>query len=370
MNAAHYVLLAAILLPFQAPTAEQQTNQRQYTYAWQFTEGSDMEPRGGNTSGPEITLADGESAAWRTLVTSEATAKEKDRLAILAMAGAYRASFDFIEVMGFAADYSPTRPYQSWGTEYIYVVADDPDFISLQHILVMTVIRDDGTESDPVVVKHWRQDWRYEDRDLHVYAGHQTWSRQKPTRQAARGAWSQAVFQVDDSPRYEALGRWEHHATHSVWQSELTWRPLPRREFSVRDDYHVLEGTNRVTITARGWIHEEDNLKLVLGEDRTPADIPYLTREAGLNRYELIEGYDFSAGDRYWEETSAFWGLVRDAWRRVYEERSDFGVRKAVQGKPLFMAMFGLADAYRGDLTDRVDAARASIDEVLGTYVH
>ena len=145
MNAAHYVLLAAILLPLQAPAAEQQTNQRQYTYAWQFTEGSDMEPRGGNTSGPEITLADGESAAWRTLVTSEATAKEKDRLAILAMAGAYRASFDFIEVMGFAADYSPTRPYQSWGTEYIYVVADDPDFISLQHILVMTVIRDDGT---------------------------------------------------------------------------------------------------------------------------------------------------------------------------------------------------------------------------------
>ena len=130
--------------------------------------------------------------------------------------------------------------------------------------MVMFVADREGKVQGPFVQKHWRQDWRYEDTDLHVFIGRNRWVRQERTADEVRGRWSQAVFQVDDSPRYEALGEWEHYGSYSAWTSDRTARPLPRRETSVRDDYQILEGVNRHTLTPTGWVQEEENLKLVL----------------------------------------------------------------------------------------------------------
>ncbi|MDZ7686115.1 MAG: DUF6607 family protein [Gammaproteobacteria bacterium] len=121
-------------------------------------------------------------------------------------------------------------------------------------------------------------------------------------------------------------------------------RPLPRREFSVRDDYDVLVGTNRHTITPTGWVHEEDNLKIALGRiGEYRADDPVLAREVGVNRYERIAGHDFSAGDEYWNRTGPFWADVREAWREIYTEHERFAVKSKVDGVRLFEAMFGYA---------------------------
>ena len=62
------------------------------------------------------------------------SAFERDRLAILAMAGEYRV-LDFIETIGFEDGYVPKAPYQSY-TEHIFVVEDRGSFISLHHIPV------------------------------------------------------------------------------------------------------------------------------------------------------------------------------------------------------------------------------------------
>lgn len=344
---------------------------RQYTFSWMFQEDAAMRPRGGTTRGADVKLASEPSDAYRRLVEAgaEVSALERDRRAILAMAGAYRTSFDFIETMGFTTGYVPARPYQSWGTEYVYVVVNEPEFVSLQHILVMTMVDAAGSESDPIVVKHWRQDWRYQDRDLHVYAGHDTWTRRTLAPDQVRGRWSQAVFQVDDSPRYQAVGRWEHHAAHSTWTSGNTWRPLPRREFSVRNDYHVLSGSNRVTVTRLGWVHEEDNLKVVLDARGDPLrDTPYLAREAGLNRYEHIVGHDFSAGDAYWHATAAFWAEVRDAWSALLDGHDTLTLKDEVDGRRLFQVMFELADRFAGDDFDRAGARRA-VSQALARFV-
>ncbi|HEX7036316.1 MAG TPA: DUF6607 family protein [Pseudomonadales bacterium] len=344
--------------------------ERRYTFSWPFVEGSAMAPRGGTTEGPDVTLADGPSDAWQRLREPGLSDFERDRRAILAMAGTYRTSFDFIETIGFTDDYRPPRPYQSWATEWVFPIADRPRFISLQHILVMHFRQDDGTLSPPMVVKHWRQDWRYEDRDIHRYAGHGVWQRHELPAEQVRGAWSQAVFQVDDSPRYQTVGRWSHYPSHSTWTSDETRRPLPRRESSVRDDYHALVGVNRVTITPHGWIHEEDNLKAVLDPAGRPdPELPYLAREAGLNRYRLIVGYDFSAGEDYWRRTAPFWAEVRAAWGRVLAERDRFRLRPDAGGEPLFQAMFELAD--RAGAADAADAAAAQreIETVLERYL-
>lgn len=346
--------------------ASKNDSRRQYTYAWMFGEDDTMRPRGGTSKGPEVTLDSVPSSAFVGLQQAGLTAKERDRRAILAMAGDYRTSFDFIETVGFTPGYEPQRPYQSWGTERVYTVVEESDYISLQHIIVMHFLDDEGSLSDPMVVKHWRQDWRYEDREVHEFSGRQRWEKRRLPRGDARGAWTQTVYQVDDSPRYEAVGRWMHSAGVSVWESSPMRRPLPRREFSVRDDYQALYGSHRITIYPGGWTQEEDALKLVLDEQNQPvAEGPYLAREAGLSRYERIKDYDFSAGDEYWNKTRVFWAQVRAYWDSVFATQKAFGLEKSIDGVPMFMALFTLAESADMSPAEQRDLVRDAINPYL-----
>ncbi len=339
---------------------------RQYTFAWPYLPDGEMAPRGGSTQGEKVQLDESAGQAWLALREPGLPAKERDRRAILAMAGPYRASFDFIETVGFNEGYRPGPPYQSWGTEFVYVVADEPNFISLQHIMVLRVSHADGEPAEPVVVKHWRQDWHYQSRDMHVFVGHREWVRRTLSRGESRGKWLQSVYQVDDSPRYAALGSWEHSTNFSSWTSNETWRPLPRREFSVRDDYEVLIGTNRHTITPTGWVQEEHNLKTAL--DETGSITQVLARENGLARYERIVDFDWRPGDDYWQRTGPFWAVVREIWRDYAANNKQFKVAKIANGMPLVFAMFGLADTLTGSTFD-ASTARVEIEKTIAPYV-
>ncbi len=342
---------------------------KRYTFSYLFTDDSDLKPRGGTTKGKPVQLDSQPGEAWRRLQEEGISKQERDRRAILAMAGTYRASFDFIEVAGFTADYEPARPYQSWGTEQVHVVVDEPDYVSLQHIMVL-FFEADGQTMGPMVIKHWRQDWAFEARDMTVYRGHNTWEQRRAPRKEAKGAWLQSVYQVDDSPRYQALGRWTHNASQSTWLSGETRRPLPRREFSVRKDYHVLSGTNRHTITRGGWIQEENNLKVVLLEDGTPNPAnPHVARELGVNRYDRIVGHDFSAGVEYWEVTAPFWADVRAAWTTLLADRKTLSIAKEVDGQALLMVMLGYAGQIKAGEYD-AEVGQEFIDSTIARYLN
>ena len=211
-----------------------------------------------------------------------------------------------------------------------------------------------------------RQDWQYQDTAVHAFQGNGVFERQGLDATATVGTWTQTVYQVDDSPRYEAIGRWTHAQGVSFWQSDDRRRPLPRREFSVREDYQTLFGSHRITITPHGWTQEEDALKLVLDERNNPrSEQPFLAREAGLSRYDRIVGYDFSAGDDYWRNTGPFWSRVRAYWTTLYRNESAFYFVKSVEGVPLFMALFDMADGS----FDTVEQAHAAIQDTLSRYV-
>ena len=360
------MLVASSAKGYDGIAGSDQTPPRQYTFSWMFTEAGTMKPRGGTTSGPEVQLDTRTSEAFARLQAADLDDRERDRRAILAMAGDYRTSFDFIETVGFTEGYQPRAPYQSWGTERVYVVTNEPEFVSLQHIIVMHFVDDDGFESDAMVVKHWRQDWQYEDAEVHAFQGRGAFVRRALDPASRKGAWTQTVYQVDDSPRYEAVGRWTHASGVSYWQSDDRRRPLPRREFSVRDDYQALYGSHRITITPAGWTQEEDALKLVLDESNRPSrSQPYLAREAGLSRYDRVLDYDFSAGDDYWKETGVFWSRVRHYWDALYKAESEFSFVKSVEGMPMFMALFGMA-GKEFESQANMDEAIAAL---LATYV-
>jgi hypothetical protein len=332
-----------------------------YVFAWPFLDSlkaTGMQPRGGTTRGQAVTLDIVASDAWNRLRAPGLSQKERDRAAILAMAGDYRASFDFLETVVFPAPGDsapgrtaarPARPYRSWGTERIYVVADSTDFVSLQHVMVMFFQGegedDSGKVQGPMVMKHWRQDWRYEPAFVSEFRGHGTWLRRDLEAAERKGAWSQSVYHVDDSPRYASVGRWNHNASFSVWTGAATRRPLPRREHTVRKDYHAIEGVNRHVVLPTGWVHEQDNLKLVLDSAGHPdSKAPYRAREAGVDRYDRVKGFDFSAGDAYWSKTGEFWRGVRERWDRILSSREPVRVAEDCEGEPAFFAFFGMAE--------------------------
>ena len=332
----------------------------QFTFAWPLDEHA-LKPRGATTRGTVVALDTTPSDSWKRLREPGLSDYERDRRAILAMAGPYRVTFDFLEVVRFDPSLKPDAPYQSWGTEYVFVSEDRKDFIALQHILVQRVRMEDGTVSEPIVVRHWRQEWRYQPDSIVVYQGANTWSRRALPEEQRRGAWAQSVFQVDDSPRYAAVGRWQHNDGGSTWIGDETWRPLPRREFSVRKDYQVLVGTNRHTITPLGWAQEENNLKLVLAGKRA------IAREYGVARYERIRDFDFEPARRYFDATEPFWAEVRAAWRELAERAGRFTLRAQPDQGNLFIPFF----EYAGKLEDgaafnREEArsfARKTLDE-------
>ena len=340
---------AAVLLAVATPGVAQQPSTPEpagsprYTFTWPI-DAPQLKPRGGTTRGAPITLDRDPSAEWLALQERGLSSTERDRRAILAMAGTYRVTFDFLEVAAYGGPDKAIAPYQSWATEKVYVDQDRPGFISLVHILEMRMLDKDGAVSEPMVTKHWRQDWIYEPMQIVEYKGRDRWQRRSLADAERRGAWLQSVYQVDESPRYASVGRWQHSASFSTWLSADTWRPLPRREWSVRDDYQVLVGTNRHTVGPNGWLQEENNLKAVLDERREPdAAKPYVGREYGVARYERIRGADFAAADRYYARTRGFWDRVRDTWSSAFTQQGTVTLRGPVDKLGLFMPLFARA---------------------------
>lgn len=345
-------LLCAAAAVAQTPPAKPASGR--YTFSWPL-EGAALKPRGGTTKGPPVTLDLGASDAWEKLREPGASDLERDRNAIRAMAGTYRVSFDFLEIVPFTLQEKPNAPYQSWGTEKVYVDADDGDTISLVHILEMRILQQDGSVSEPMVTKHWRQDWVYQPKTIVEYRGREQWKRRKLSAAESKGTWSQTVYQVDESPRYSSVGRWQHSDSFSTWLSGDTWRPLPRREWSVRDDYQVLVGTNRHTIALNGWVQEENNLKTVL--DAEGAVTAYRAREYGVARYERIRDADFAAADAYYAKTQKFWDQVQAEWSAVFEKQGGVVLKGPVDKLGLFRPLFARADEIeeKGDYSPGQD---------------
>ena len=358
-------LLAALTLATSSLPAQDESNHDPYVFAWPFVEG-EMSARGGTTEGPPVETVRETTAAFERLRADGISKRERDRRAILAMAGTHRVSFDFLEIVGYAPGFEPAKPYRSWGTEHVYVVEDNEERISLQHILIMTIVGEDGEEIGPFVTKHWRQDWVYKDQAVHTFRGFGTWAREHRNESERAGQWSQTVWQVDDSPRYAAWGEWRHTPERSWWTSEKTWRPLPRREFSIRDDYDVLVGTNTHIVLPTGWVQEEHNVKAVLAE---PGEIKSrLAREIGIARYARIRDFDTRPGDSYWQNTSEFWAEVRAYWQRAMAEDERIRLKSEVDGEKLFQPLFKRAAAIDEGEEFRAEENRAFIAETINGF--
>lgn len=258
--------------------------------------------------------------------------KAQDRNAIKKMCGCFEVEFNFAETFKYSSDstYVPSNNYKTGGLEWAQLVDDEKNKISIQHILLV------GPESSPYVMKHWKQDWIFENQEFYKYNGNNSWNYKTKSKGKVKNQWTQKVYQVDDSPRYEGSATWVHVDGKSYWEN-ISDAPLPRREYSKRSDYNITVRGNRQEITNDGWIHDQDNSKIIRSVDKN--DI-LIAKEKGFNYYKRVDDSRCKAAADWWTQNYSKWKTVRDKWNEIYSRKTDLKLHSLVDSKPLYSYLF------------------------------
>jgi hypothetical protein len=258
----------------------------------------------------------------------------------------------------YAETFSPDEEYKfhkreglNGGTELTFPVEVSDNKIVMQHLLVI---------SEGMIVKHWREDWTYENPEIWKFKGNNVWEKERLPESEVKGKWTQSVWEVSDAPRYQGAAEWVTLDGKTFWQN-TTDAPLPRREYSIRNDYNILKRTNRLVLNDKGYVHEQDNEKIIRkgGVDKL------LVEEKGKNTYVRVDDKDCDAGRAYWEKTKPYWTKVRQAWEQYLAGHNTVTLKSSVDDKVLHEHLFALAKEYSsGKLNDKnVEASVKSILE-------
>ena len=255
--------------------------------------------------------------------------KKQDIEAIKEMCGCFEIDFKFSETFQYSNDsnYSKSKNYNAKALEYAKLIKDEKGHISIQHLLVM----------GDYIIKHWRQDWIFQNKDLLKYDGNNNWKYISKTKKDVKGQWTQKVFQVDDSPRYEGSATWVHADGKSYWENS-SYAPLPRREYTKRNDYNIMIRGNRHEITKDGWVHDQDNFKVVKDSESDSEVI--IASEKGINTYTRVDESNCKEAIKWWDENNEKWLLVLEKWNSIYSKKDDISLRQSVENKPLFSFLF------------------------------
>ena len=277
--------------------------------------------------------------------------KQQDIKSIKAMCGCYEVKFNFIETFSYATDsikYKPSKTKHDSGLEWVELVTDLPNKIVLQHLLITG-------QTEESIVKHWRQDWLYENTNLYLFNKDQAWTFKKLAPKDVKGQWTQKVYQVDDSPRYEGTASWVHVDGTDYWKN-TTDAPLPRREHTAREDYNVLKRRNIHEITKFGWQHEQDNDKII--RDLNGNDV-LLAKEKGMDLYTKVDDTKCKLAQDFWKKNYAVWQKVRNKWEIIFDKNQSLALQKTVDKKPLFMKLFAL----------KPDATQQDVDAIIDSFI-
>jgi len=285
--------------------------------------------------------------------------KDLDRNAILSMEGCYQVDFKFAETFSPIKDYEyhNDRKYEQ-ATEWVKVIENTENKIVLQHLLIV---------NDTMIIKHWRQDWLYENTSFLVYDKKvdkkEMWKNITIPLEKVKGTWTQKVFQVDDSPRYEGYGTWIHVDGRSFWESKAD-APLPRREHTKRDDYNVTGRFSHIEIFNDGWVLDQDNDKIIREDGK--ADV-LLAQEKGIERFTK-ENFNCETAVKYWEENQAFWKVVREVWTEKLAKGSiELEVFK--KGNVIYMRFFELAEQVKGNEKMDTKKVRSAIETIIDEHI-
>ena len=277
--------------------------------------------------------------------------KEMDKNAIRSMCGCFDVGFHFAETFSYSEDtnYMPSKIKHAGALEFAQLVEETEDKVVIQHLLIV------GSEESPYIIKHWRQDWIYENNDFYMFNHDNKWTYKNINDNNVKGQWTQKVYQVDDSPRYEGTASWVHVDGKHYWEN-TTDAPLPRREYTKRSDYNVTIRTNRHEIVDKGWVHDQDNKKII--RETGKEDI-ILAEEKGINNYNRVDESKCKAAAEWWQGNKDFWKQVRISWDEIYGLNKNLELKDKVEGKRLYDVLFGMD----------VKTSKKKINKTIESYV-
>lgn len=257
----------------------------------------------------------------------------EDRKIIDKLCGCFEVSFKYAETFSPSADYKFHDREEIGGTAELALPIEVSDKkVVIQHLLVV---------SPTIIVKHWREEWTYENPVIWKYKGDRTWVKETLPAEQVKGKWTQTIWEVADEPRYQGYSQFVNLDGKIIWQN-TTDAPLPRREYSVRSDYNILKRTNRLNIGTDGYLHEQDNQKIV----RSNGTDKLIVEEKGLNNYKKIEEKECDAARKYWEENKEYWGKVRKAWEDYINANDAITLKNKIDDKLLHEYLLAMAKDY------------------------
>ena len=280
------------------------------------------------------------------ITTYSQSKKSKDIQSIKSMCGCFEIEFNFAETFVFSEKegYQKSKTYKARALEWGQLILDEKNKISIQHLLIV------GSKQFPSIVKHWRQDWIYQNTDLYIYDKNDKWFYVSLDKKDVKGQWTQKVYQVDDSPRYEGSASWIHQDGKSYWEN-TTPAPLPRREFSKRSDYNVTMRGNRHEITNDGWVHDQDNKKIQKEDDSQFV----LAHEKGYSTYTKVPDSECKAAVDWWDKNGSKWKMVRDKWDIIYSSKKDLTLKPTVDDKKLYSYLFSPSIDEKNEIDSTID---------------
>lgn len=266
----------------------------------------------------------------------------KDRKIIDQLCGCFEVSFKYAETFAPSADYKFHEREEIGGTAELALPIEVSDKkVVIQHLLIV---------GPKTVVKHWREEWTYENPVIWKYTGDRTWVKETLPADQVKGKWTQTVWEVADEPRYQGLSQFVEMDGRIIWQS-TTDAPLPRREYTVRNDYNILQRTNRLNIVDGGYLHEQDNRKII----RSNGTDQLLVEEKGHNNYKKIEEKECEAARQYWEENKEYWSKVRRVWEEYVNTHDVITLREKIDNKLLHEYLLTLSRDYAAKKVSAAD---------------
>ena len=290
-----------------------------------------------------------------TLGVAQKKKKKEDVKAILSMCGCYKVTFDFAETFASDTSYKFHENYSAGALEWVFPVSQEDDKIVIQHLLVI---------EDTMIIKHWRHDWLYENTELYLYNVRDSWNYKEMDASQVKGQWTQKVFQVDDSPRYEGSASWVHIDGRHFWESTAD-APLPRRDKTKRKDYNVMVRRNRHELTENGWVHEQDNLKI----KRNEAGDNLIAQEKGWNEYIKTNENKCQVAKNWWEKNQAYWADVRSVWDEVFASQKTLKLKVKSGDKILMMRLSQLGSQLMATSYDSV-SGKQKIREAIQLHIN
>jgi hypothetical protein len=282
--------------------------------------------------------------------------KSEDINAIKGQCGCFDVSFGYAETFAPDKNYKFHERYLTGGREWVFVDEESKDKLVLMHLLVI---------GDTMVIKHWREDWVYENTDLLAYDKGTKWNPLILPKNQVKGQWSQQVFEVNDMPRYQGSASWNHKDGQHIW-ANVTDAPLPRREYTKRDDYQVLRRNNRIHVTEKGYLHEQDNDKVV----RNESGDKLLAQEKGINDYVKIDDVKCKLATEFWNQNRTYWVDVRTVWGQIIAQNKGLNLKKkSDDGKRLSNEIDELVEDFKKKDNQNAQNRQEQIRQLLNKYI-